>query len=626
MKFFTKRTIPASSVILVIGLMAALFATANRDMIANIELDYLKQIHLRSPDVDPAMTPILLSHFINAKQTSQGIAFFKSLEKTSSGEPQIRYRASRAVLRAAHAENIFLLRRNAWVGNTIDMLNSVREAAPDNLLIRWMTGTTLAKLPARFDQQQVALTDLFWVAERFNQMPKDGLNFGTEKEVLYQLAKLHADLHKKDKADKYLAMSGYTDLEREDIIITSFAASANAGLTFTSPTISEVVPDRVYRASGFEMMDFYFVISEDGKETIAIDAGTLPSTAKLAHEAVMAKFPLPPISTVLVTHAHWDHIGGFSYFQELNDNTQFIARSNYKEQLHIIQSTPPSFDYFFSNKFSKELISNYVPDQLIHKQSEITIAGTRIVAIPLSGGETKDALAYHFPDHDITFVGDFIMPYVGAPFANEGDSEGLVNAIDTIVSFNAGRLLHGHRPLTQVFSSPEMLHKLGNTLRQLLSEVRAARLNGSSLSAIHQLNSIPQQVYQEPSLQLPYFVLREGFISRHHYQNSGYWQPNLQGMDYLSEKDVGHLLVDYLGVSKENFVKAISTLLEQGHYDAALKLSTWGIKKFPDSKIIARLRYDSLSGLRNKYQSTNPFKFLIYSESMKSEVEPFTVE
>lgn len=97
-------------------------------------------------------------------------------------------------------------------------------------------------------------------------------------------------------------------------------------------------------------------------------------------------------------------------------------------------------------------------------------------------------------------------------------------------------------------------------------------------------------------------------------------------MDYLSEKDVGHLLVDYLGVSKENFVKAISTLLEQGHYDAALKLSTWGIKKFPDSKIIARLRYDSLSGLRNKYQSTNPFKFLIYSESMKSEVEPFTVE
>ena len=31
------------------------------------------------------------------------------------------------------------------------------------------------------------------------------------------------------------------------------------------------------------------------------------------------------------------------------------------------------------------------------------------------------------------FVGDFIMPYLGAPFVEEGDFQGLLDAIDILV-------------------------------------------------------------------------------------------------------------------------------------------------------------------------------------------------
>jgi hypothetical protein len=31
------------------------------------------------------------------------------------------------------------------------------------------------------------------------------------------------------------------------------------------------------------------------------------------------------------------------------------------------------------------------------------------------------------------FVGDFIMPYLGAPLAEEGDFQGLLDAIDAVV-------------------------------------------------------------------------------------------------------------------------------------------------------------------------------------------------
>jgi hypothetical protein len=93
-------------------------------------------------------------------------------------------------------------------------------------------------------------------------------------------------------------------------------------------------------------------------------------------------------------------------------------------------------------------------------------------------------------------------------------------------------------------------------------------------------------------------------------------------MDYLSQKNIAHLLGDYLGISKEKFIKSISKLLSEGHYDAALKLSAWGVTQYPDSDKLKTLRVNSLNGLRNKYQNTNPFKFLIYSESMQSPVPP----
>jgi len=49
----------------------------------------------------------------------------------------------------------------------------------------------------------------------------------------------------------------------------------------------------------------------------------------------------------------------------------------------------------------------------------------------------------------VMFVGDFIMPYLGAPFIEEGDFQGLLDAIDVVVEKHPQHLLHGHEPLTR---------------------------------------------------------------------------------------------------------------------------------------------------------------------------------
>jgi hypothetical protein len=56
-----------------------------------------------------------------------------------------------------------------------------------------------------------------------------------------------------------------------------------------------------------------------------------------------------------------------------------------------------------------------------------------------------------FNNSFLPFVGDFIMPYPGAPFAAEGDFQGLRDAI--VAEESRGCLLPGH-DLSRGFSPP----------------------------------------------------------------------------------------------------------------------------------------------------------------------------
>jgi len=592
-----------------------------RYALPNIELAYLKSLHSKATAVNPTLSSILVGQFVNARQAKEGATFFAQLAKRSTGDTAVRYRTAGAVLRAAHANDVFILKRRAWVRETIDIFDASREALPDNMQIRWMVGTTLAQLPGIFKQKDNAKADLEWLMARLDRLPSQGLSSGSEREVFYQLACLYHEENNKIEAQRLLRLSGYKSFDREISIVSQFAASAENGLTMSIPRVDEHIPGKVFTASGFEMTEFHFVVSEDGSQTIAIDAGTRPDSAERAHQAVLTHFPdLPPVSTVLVTHTHWDHVGGHHYFRSLNPEVEFISRDNYLEELMKIRLSPPSFKYFFSKHYSNDSVADYSPDRTIATDTSITIGGTTVRAIPIPGGETKDGMFYHFPQHRVTFVGDFIMPYVGAPFANEGNPEGLLGSIEILTTLESVQQLHGHKPLTEFFNGVVELQKLNFGLQWLVRQVNSLRTQGLSMEQIKQRNLIPEIVFKEIDIQLPYFALRDGFISRLYTQSTGYWQTNLSGMDYLSQQDIGNVLKNYLNVSENRFTTGMKELLANGEYDTALKISIWARHSYPDSSRIEQQKQVALQGLRSKYQFTNPFKFLIYSELMDSPV------
>ena len=533
------------------------------------ELEYLKSLHQTGPVSDPQIVALLMQQFMNANQLRAGIAYFESfLQKYGaqlSSEQEALYLSALGVLRASHADQVPLLRRIAWVNETIDMLERARTLTNNgSFLVRWMIGVVYAQLPDRFDKLDAAFTDLKWCVDNISKAPHDGWL----REVFYHLAVLYHRTNDQNQAQAYLQLSGYDSFDKQITLTTPYAVNATKGHTFHPKRLREIVPGKIFNLSGFEFTEYYFVVSKDGKELISIDAGTRPDSARAAYGFLRDRFPdLPPLTTVFVTHAHWDHIGGHRYFRDLGPQVKFYASDNYRKELEIVSKGTRGFTYFFGTDFKEEFISDFKPDIAVGQRTEVTVGGTRFALIPVPGGETIDGMFIHVPEHGALFVGDFIMPYLGAPFVEEGNMPGLFEAIDVLVSLNPRHLLHGHEPLTRIWSSPALLAKLKTHLQWLYRETLKDIWTGMDRAAIHHQNLMPPFIHQDPEVQVPFLVMRENVINRLYDQNIGYWQPDLQGMDHLSQEEFGSLLTRYLELSEQELTSAIEKMLSSGDHE-----------------------------------------------------------
>jgi alkyl sulfatase BDS1-like metallo-beta-lactamase superfamily hydrolase len=231
----------------------------------------------------------------------------------------------------------------------------------------------------------------------------------------------------------------------------------------------------------------------------------------------------------------------------------------------------------------------------------------------------------NLPDEGVLFVGDFIMPYLGAPFVEEGDLQGLMDAIDIVVQNKPRYLLHGHEPLTRNFTSASMLAQLKIDLAWLREQVLTATRRGDERGAIHQANLIPPGLLKDqPDVYQPYLILREHVIDRLYDQNVGYWQPDLQGLEHLTRADNAERLVDYLGVSERQLVKTVERLAAVGKYELAASLLESTGDKFVGSSSVANAKRLVYLKLMEKHQNTDPFKFIIYSGKIREQTPQMT--
>jgi glyoxylase-like metal-dependent hydrolase (beta-lactamase superfamily II) len=571
---------------------------------ANRTLEALKEVVCwPTPSIAAILT--LTGQYFAAGRDEEAYDYFR--ERAAATPDQPIFGALEGTFQIRMAGQVFLLRRVAWVKDAIARLD--RAADTGHPVARYLRGVTLAELPARFGRAEQAVAELEWVLQQGDTLPP-----GLRRSVYRGLARAFTTLERRDEAQAALAQSRYPSLDPALPQFTAdFSVTARDGFRFRPPRLVEVAP-RVHVAQGYDFADIGFVLTDAG--IVAIDAGTTEATARAALDALRRRVSTP-VSHVILTHAHWDHVGGLAALRA--PNTRVIAQAGFADELRIVNDTGVPFRYFFGGETRQRY--DVAPDQLIDAREVLTVGGTEFVLYPVRGGETADALLIHLPGAGVVFVGDAFMPYLGAPFLPEGSAEGLFETSALIRSLNPRTLVHGHPPLTDLFTV-EALPGFEAALREVHDRTLQGIGEGRTLAELLQQNWLPATLRSHPVAAMPFLVIRDNFIQRVVHQRTGYWKPDGEGIEVVSPPEWAAALNLLAGRQEGAFVRGAQALLEQRADVLALKVADLGLLNYPASRGLTEARRQALDRLRVRHQGLNPFKFIVYSEWAKADLAP----
>jgi len=606
------------------------FSHAAKDRSFQPTIDLLEVILSYGVNTDPRITFLLVNAYLTCNQHERGIRFFEKLlnkyQNTMTEDVHAVHLSAYAVLRGTYADEVFVLKRIAWMRKTFAILDQAQALTKaQEPIVHWAAGLIYAQVPFFFFKKSKAYEALNWLADR----PETEPVFGFYREVYHFLSKLHAKDGNKKLATRYLEKSGYKNYQPKALFMGWFTSNADVGTTMApTPVLEEVVPGEVFALVGFGFSDIYFVLSKDKAQLIAIDAGTQPFSLKAALEFLHQSHPeLPQVTTAIITHSHWDHIGGHSFLRELNPDIKIYGRDNYQGVVDRVLRSP-SYKHFRGRDFNPDWVSSYQPDIAITKDTELNIGATRIDLIPVSGGETEDAMIIHLPQLEVMFVGDIVMPWYGEPWVNEGLIDGAVGAMDEVIKRNPKHILHGHYPLTMMLQL-EPLKKFRQIFLWLVEAARDHVRNGYSCKDIIRLNLIPPGLQDHPDVYLCYIASRDSIIARVVDHMVGIWREDVtgqepEGLDNITSLEYGRMLQSYLGLSTRQVSHVLRKMIDNGDNELALKFAVAAENRYGAERSIVLLKQEAGDRLRSAVQFFDPFKFTTYTEMIGTEHHPIS--
>lgn len=182
-----------------------------------------------------------------------------------------------------------------------------------------------------------------------------------------------------------------------------------------------------------------FVVARDG--VVVVDALGSPALAQRLMDKI-AEITPKPVTHVLVTHYHADHIYGLQTFQARG--AQIIAHRAALEYLNDDSAQQRL-------TASRSDLAPWVNEQtrLVHADRwldgpvTLDLAGSRFVIEPVGPSHTPDDLAIYLPEERVLFAGDLIFNG-RLPFVGKANSAQWMAALDRLMAFGAQAVVPGH--------------------------------------------------------------------------------------------------------------------------------------------------------------------------------------
>jgi glyoxylase-like metal-dependent hydrolase (beta-lactamase superfamily II) len=554
------------------------------------------------PNAEPAVALLAAQQFMAAHREQEGYQYFQRLVREQPGRPILL--SLEGMMQARMAGDVALLKRVGWVEEAIAKLDRGAEAEP--IAGRLIRGLVFAELPDRFGKGAQAVADL-----EASLKNRDSFRIEIDRGILRAMAAAHRTMGNEARSRELLRQSGDESLEAPSVV-TDVSVGPEEGFRFTKPALVREA-EGIYVAEGFDFANIAFLVNEEG--VVAIDAGTSEESARAAMTA-LRRVTKAPVRYLILTHSHWDHVGGLAAVREAG--TVVIARANAGQELARMRSSQQSFSWFFGTR----PVGLEVPRARLVSGEEVLHHGKleiRILAV--SGGETDDALFVHLPQHQLLFVGDAFMPYVGPPLISEGSPEGYLEALAQVRSLAPRRLIHGHPALTRFFNM-DAVPGLEASLRSLYERYHPDALHSRPLAEMLHDNYLPPSLQEHPKAVIPYLVARDHFLQRLYQHDAGYWQSNGEGMEVLTRAEWAAMLDRFGDGTDSSFSLVADDLLARGDAPLALRVAEMGLLQHGNSETLRGIRKRALAMLIERYHSVDPFRFIIYSQWAGARLRP----
>jgi len=206
-----------------------------------------------------------------------------------------------------------------------------------------------------------------------------------------------------------------------------------------------------------------FVVTPAG--VVMIDALGSPALAGRLVAEIKKITPLP-ITHVLVTHYHADHIYGLQVFKALGAKVvAHRAASMYLNsdtaRLRMEASRAQLFPWIDDNT---RLVA---PDVWLDGDQDLLLGGVLFQARVVGPAHTPEDLAFYLPSEKVLFAGDLVFRN-RIPFVGQADSRHWITALDQLLAFDPKVIVPGHGPL-----STDARHDMRQT-REYLVYLRTA--------------------------------------------------------------------------------------------------------------------------------------------------------
>lgn len=186
-----------------------------------------------------------------------------------------------------------------------------------------------------------------------------------------------------------------------------------------------------------------FVVTPAG--VVVIDALGSPALSKRL-VAEIRKITPQPITHVILTHYHADHIYGLQTFKDLG--AHIIAHGAAKDYLNSETAR-------LRLQASREELAPWIDaqtrlvsaDEWIDGPKDLVVGGMHFQMTPVGPSHTPEDLAIYLPAEKVLFAGDLVFRS-RIPFVGQADSHHWILSLDNLLKFDAQVIVPGHGPLS----------------------------------------------------------------------------------------------------------------------------------------------------------------------------------